>query len=475
MKPGRRVEWSEEQRAALSALLARANGRRTSRLLNFAEVERCAEEALRSELGFAWKSAGDAPDARSMTSVCLCVAGAEQLTIGVAPAHGAATPASAWSDITTWDRYREPANASSCRAWAGRTRPDRLGLPLLSAALAPNATREDMLAAVRAEPEADAPRLVFADWLSDRGDPRGAFIAIQCELARGSPRAAELEEEAAALLDAHGRQWLEGLSPEVVQARFRRGFVESAEVRDSQALSQLEDFFRTEPVTELVFTSSRAIDGERFATLEWVERLRSVECRAARPNAPGALSRERLAHVLDSRRLRKLTRLALVGQRLGDEGLSLLAAQGGAALPGLECLIVEDDAITEKGVTALASSKWATRFVELSLADNELGVEGTEALAESRSPGRLTRLSLGGNQMGNEGAIAIARAARFRTLEVLSLPRNRIGGAGLDALLESRFLTQLSSLDLSGNPLGSAGKRRLAASLSLRSGERGSG
>ncbi len=427
------------------------------------QVERCVDSALENELGFAWVSAGDAPDARGVTSVCLCVVLNDHLTIGVAAGHGAANPSNAWPDITSWDRYRDASNASACRAWAGRLKPDRVAIALAGPVVSTSATRGDLLAAVLANPEADAPRLVYADWLSERGDPRGDFISIQCELARGSQRAAELEKEAAALLEAGSPQWLKGFTPDLAQVRFHRGFVETATVRDSQSLAQLEEFFQTEPVTELIFSSSQTIDGERFATLEWLERLRSVEFRAARPNAPGALSRERLAHVLDSRRLRKLSRLVLIGQRVGDEGLNLLTAQGGKALPGLDCLILEDDAVTEKSVRAFAANKWTARFTELSLANNHLGVGGTEALADSRSPGHLLRLSLGGNQAGNEGAFAIARAARFKTLESLSLPRNRISSSGLDALLESRTLDGLSALDLTGNPIGAAGKRRLQA------------
>lgn len=36
-----------------------------------------------------------------------------------------------------------------------------------------------MLAAIEAAPDEDGPRLVYADWLQQRGDPRGEFIALQ--------------------------------------------------------------------------------------------------------------------------------------------------------------------------------------------------------------------------------------------------------------------------------------------------------
>jgi uncharacterized protein (TIGR02996 family) len=43
-----------------------------------------------------------------------------------------------------------------------------------------------LLAAVLADPEGDAPRLVYADWLEERGEcARAELIRVQCELARG--------------------------------------------------------------------------------------------------------------------------------------------------------------------------------------------------------------------------------------------------------------------------------------------------
>lgn len=44
-----------------------------------------------------------------------------------------------------------------------------------------------MLAAVIANPKDDLCRLIYADWLDERGDPRGEFVRVQCELARDFP------------------------------------------------------------------------------------------------------------------------------------------------------------------------------------------------------------------------------------------------------------------------------------------------
>ena len=91
----------------------------------------------------------------------------------------------------------------------------------------------DLVAAVAAAPDDDAPRLVYADWLIERGDPLGELIALQCALARaeatdemmeGETRAIERER---ALRRVYEDRWLGPLRA-IVEAGWvmRRGFVE---------------------------------------------------------------------------------------------------------------------------------------------------------------------------------------------------------------------------------------------------------
>jgi uncharacterized protein (TIGR02996 family) len=47
---------------------------------------------------------------------------------------------------------------------------------------------DELLRAILAAPEEDAPRLAYADWLTQQGDPFGDFIRVQCRLARTEPR-----------------------------------------------------------------------------------------------------------------------------------------------------------------------------------------------------------------------------------------------------------------------------------------------
>ncbi|HEU0037623.1 MAG TPA: TIGR02996 domain-containing protein [Kofleriaceae bacterium] len=45
-------------------------------------------------------------------------------------------------------------------------------------------TEDELIAAIVAAPDDDAPRLVYADWLTERGDLRGELIVVGCALAR---------------------------------------------------------------------------------------------------------------------------------------------------------------------------------------------------------------------------------------------------------------------------------------------------
>jgi uncharacterized protein (TIGR02996 family) len=50
-----------------------------------------------------------------------------------------------------------------------------------------SAEESAFLQAITDEPDDDLPRLVYADWLDERGDPFGEFIRLQCERARMEP------------------------------------------------------------------------------------------------------------------------------------------------------------------------------------------------------------------------------------------------------------------------------------------------
>src|SRR5438477_13205900 len=92
------------------------------------------------------------------------------------------------------------------------------------------------LAAIRAAPDDDAPRLIYADWLDEHGQPeRAEFIRVQIELAKSPAdgrHSARLKKREKQLLEEFEGEWTEPLSEFVFDdytdhpCKFRRGFVE---------------------------------------------------------------------------------------------------------------------------------------------------------------------------------------------------------------------------------------------------------
>ncbi len=85
---------------------------------------------------------------------------------------------------------------------------------------------DTLLAAVHADPASDAARLVYADWLTEQGDPRGEFIALQfARLERGLDATNAKRERA--LAHRHWKAWAGPLAPHLQRmgTRFERGFL----------------------------------------------------------------------------------------------------------------------------------------------------------------------------------------------------------------------------------------------------------
>src|SRR4051812_47769457 len=100
--------------------------------------------------------------------------------------------------------------------------------------------------------EDDTPRLVYADWLDDHGDPdRAEFIRLQCRLATlpvGDPRQPELAARERELLDAHAATWLRPMPDWVGGCEFRRGLVAAVRAKACDFLGRAEELWRVAPV-----------------------------------------------------------------------------------------------------------------------------------------------------------------------------------------------------------------------------------
>lgn len=448
--------WTREDERWLDARLASVNGRRTARTLSREQVQAAAARALTSPRTPVVVHGGDVEDGRQLTSLCLCVADERGVVVGLGTSRTrGASPARAFADLEAWDAWTPTANVVRAEQWAERRAPDRRRLALERAPDGPDA----LLASIRAAPDDDAPRLVYADWLSERGDPRGEFIAVQCALARPELERAQrlaLEAREVSLLSQHGAAWLGPLAADAVRASFSRGFLEALTVLDVDALDAAAETLGREPLRALVFATGRRVDVARVLAWPWLDSVRSLDLQAAR-GLEAPLGREGLEALLTTRRLRGLTALGFTGQGLGDAGAARLGAS--RAFPRLRALTLTVDRVTGDGLRALARAPWFTGLERLALTDNELGPLGAEVLAATPFK-RLTRLTLSKNRLGTEGAVALARSPHLATVRSLWLSSNRIGQTGAEALLEAPTL-RAAELVLLGNPIGARLRQRL--------------
>jgi uncharacterized protein (TIGR02996 family) len=332
---------------------------------------------------------------------------------------------------------------------------------------------DELLSAVLAAPDDDAPRRVLADALLERGDPRGEFINVQCELAAGRGGDRFLHAEAR-LLDEHRAAWLAELGWEDLCATFRRGFVEHVAV--SMWLERLGEGWRRTPLRSVTTTGAlvEALTGHavwpRLVTLT-VESAR-VSTRGLEALASGALRVLRFFNAGDDDRpadfVSKLSlhTLELREMRLGERGLqrllegpvgktlrvlelhqpltfgasaTLLAA---AAPPDLAGLTLFEDHLHDEHVRELAASPRLSGLVRLDLSLNKISDDGARAIIESPHLQSLEELRLSYNEISDQCALRFADPATLPKLKRLELrvvskfPRAR-------AALEARFGAEL--------------------------------
>lgn len=222
-----------------------------------------------------------------------------------------------------------------------------------------------LLATVLAEPAADTPRLVYADYLDESGPAdavaRAEFIRVQCELAAGGAdpdRRALLAAREAVLLAAYNKAWLaplkvrgEALENAGTHGQFRRGFVELVWMPAAVYLAKADRLFARAPVRELRLTRVKLAEAEALLAL------------------PAS---------------RKLAALDLSDLRMGDDAARLLARA--PAVAAFDVLRLRGCNITDAGAAALATTPFDWRPDVIDLAWNPVTDAGRAVLAK-RFPG----------------------------------------------------------------------------------------
>jgi uncharacterized protein (TIGR02996 family) len=100
----------------------------------------------------------------------------------------------------------------------------------------------------------DTPRLVYADWLDEHGQPeRAEFIRAQVELERlpmDSPARPGLEERAEDLLTESEERWLAPVPAQLLRWTWRRGFLETVEFDGPGSAADMVRLCAAHPLAE---------------------------------------------------------------------------------------------------------------------------------------------------------------------------------------------------------------------------------
>ena len=348
------------------------------------------------------------------------------------------------------------------------------------------AQQRAFLHSIQEAPDDDAPRLIYADWLDEHGDPdRADFIRTQCRLealSRDDPRRRELRTRETDLLRRHRSAWLGPWDSRSNEATFRRGFLDEFRVGSNfgvglsslvPALSPYHDLTRsfafqaTKLAEGLLPLLGEALPCLRRLELENCFRGNAlVEAMAAWPASAGlaelVIRRSGVGSVgvvklAEAPWLASLRALDLRDNLFDQDALTtLLLRPEFRSLEGLA--ITAGDAtpswprrwqFTGTALTSLLSGN-LRELRRLRVQDAAIRDEGLRLLAESPALARFTSLELPSCGIGDVGAIALAESPHARQLRTLNLRTNVIGDAGVLALAGSPHLSELTSLDLYG-------------------------
>jgi uncharacterized protein (TIGR02996 family) len=345
--------------------------------------------------------------------------------------------------------------------------------------------------AIIEEPDDDALRLIYADWLEERGDPRGAFIRAQCRLATLEPDAPErttLEEEESDLLKRHQDEWAAPFRGVVNEWAFVRGFVGRVDLTADALLAHGDALFRDHPVRHVRLWGPANLAGA-VSDCPLLARVETLDPRGFLGGTPSFLTLLTSPHLdrlrclvavgvdasafdalFQSPRMAQLHTLDLHDNyAVGDRVLRALASTPAAA--GLRALRLRRANCTWRGLQDLLTSRRLTSLSTLEVPVSNLFQSGGDASAVFAHPrarptlGRLTSLDLNHTGFGSRALPALV--ARLRDIRHLNLSGCHLDNATGRVLGEAPQLAGLRRLHLDFNALRDTGVKALAASPHL--------
>jgi uncharacterized protein (TIGR02996 family) len=322
--------------------------------------------------------------------------------------------------------------------------------------------RDAFLRAVAAAPDDDTPRLVFADWLDEHGEPKRAeFIRVQCEMEQVEefgPRWRALDARQRAIPAPH-HLWAKELADrKVLNVEFHRGFVDEVTVYSKRFVTEADELLSLAPIRRVKFANLTAARGNvplgDLLRCPALARLRGLDF----ANAP--LPDEAVEQIAGCERLRGLRELTLPAHHLTPAACrAVLRSKNLEAVTDLTLAAPFDVGPDGNAlVAALAAEPGFRRVARFTARGLGVGPAGAAALTKSPHATGLRHLAVGGaglsadTRLGPKGVQALAASPHLGGLTALVITGQEIGLGGVQALAGSKSLAGLRHLDLSGNP-----------------------
>jgi uncharacterized protein (TIGR02996 family) len=350
--------------------------------------------------------------------------------------------------------------------------------------------RETLYAAVCANPEDDAARLAFADYLAGQGGREdklwAEFIRASIAEQREKLWSREWRKATNARINCHNKicwqssagkvPWLRHLDGRVVSYDFDRGFVSHLRLLPKRFIDEGDQFFAEDPIRSVRFNQGagrEAVSAAELFACTHLARLHRVEL------PDWGLDDADLQRMADSEHLRNVRTLTLHGeQRFTAAGFVALMQR----MPAFSELVAPvsgwfDDAF----VTTLAASPALAKMTKLDVRHQLLSPRGLAALVTTEHGTNLRELWINVGLIWDhrasdanesrwrftpedgEAIAAVLGQCKFPNLQYLNAAGWRMGDAGLAALATAHF-PALQQIDLSANDLTPRGLQALGAS-----------
>ncbi len=303
----------------------------------------------------------------------------------------------------------------------------------------------------------DGPRLVYADYLEDSGDPeRAELIRIQLLLERMTPehpRRTELNDQLSDLLVRNGSRWTEHFGDWVAGVEFRRGIPDSVSLDATRFLEVGDALFQQQRIYRVRLLEAAPLL-PKLAASPLFRQVRELDL------CGNDLGKDGVRVLLNSPHLQTLQSLDLGFNGLDDRAVAALA--GASTLPALTALYLNDNGqITSDGIRELARSPFYGGLTRLDISGNDINESGVEAIVASPGLAHLHHLRVIGNRIGDAGVTALARSTLLNRMvqqdRRIELFGNAIGSVGVAELLHGLGDSRCVVLDLTGNDLGDLG------------------